>query len=333
MTADTSNGSNNQIETTDREGGKKQESEKFEERKIELHELIRYDKVRILPDQLDSFMEFDLSGIAVIYPSFSRVLPHFRGHKMNLQDKVCIITGGGSGIGRGAAIKMAQNGAKVVLIGRTAAKIEAVKEEIESAGGTAKAIVLDVADHAAVHQMAQDVLDELGRIDVLVNNAGHSSHHRRLLTITPEEIRSVIDSNLMGTIYCTQAVVPAMLAAKEGTIINVSSIAGVTPSPFSGLAYGAAKAAVINFTAFLNAEFQNTGIRASVVIPGEVATPILDLRPIPPSAESRATMVDVEETSAAIYLIASLPQRANIPELVIRPTMQRDLSQEVEAMP
>ena len=69
---------------------------------------------------------------------------------MSMQDKVCIITGGGSGIGRGAAVMLAQNGAKVVLIGRTAAKIEAVKDEIEAAGGTAKAIALDVADHAAV---------------------------------------------------------------------------------------------------------------------------------------------------------------------------------------
>ena len=252
---------------------------------------------------------------------------------MSLQDKVCIITGGGSGIGRGAAVMMAQNGAKVVLIGRTAAKVEAVKDEIEAAGGTAKAIALDVADHGAVDQMARDVIDAFGRIDVLVNSAGHSSYHRRLLTTTPEEIRSVIDSNLMGTIFCTQAVAPAMLEAKEGTIINVSSIAGVTSSPFSGLAYGAAKAAVINFTTFLNAEFRNTGIRASVVIPGEVATPIMDLRPIPPSAESRETMVDVEGTSATIYLIASLPQRTNIPELVIRPTMHRDMSKEAAGMP
>jgi NAD(P)-dependent dehydrogenase (short-subunit alcohol dehydrogenase family) len=252
---------------------------------------------------------------------------------MSLQDKVCIITGGGSGIGRGAALLMAQNGAKVVLIGRTAAKIEAVVDEIEAEGGIAKAFALDVADHAAVHQMAKDVLDDYGRIDVLVNSAGHSCHHRRLLTVTPEEIQSVIDSNLMGTIFCTQAVAPAMLEAEEGMIINISSLAGVTPSRFSGLAYGAAKAAVINFTTFLNAEFRNTGVRASVVIPGEVATPILDLRPIPPSAESREMMVDVDETSATIYLIASLPKRTNIPELVIRPTMHRDMSKEIAGMP
>ena len=248
---------------------------------------------------------------------------------MSLQDKVCIITGGGSGIGRGAGVMMAQNGATVVLIGRTKAKVDAVKDEIEAEGGSALSFSLDVADNEAVQKMAKDVLDAFGRIDVLVNNAGHSSLHRRLLNTTPQEIREVIDSNLIGTIFCAQAVVPAMLAAGSGTIINVSSLAGVTPGPFSGLAYGAAKAAVINFTTFLNADLRNTGIRASVIIPGEVDTPILNNRPIPPDEEVRSLMVDVAETSAVINLIASLPQRTNIPELVIRPTFQRDMSKEV----
>ena len=248
---------------------------------------------------------------------------------MSLQDKVCIITGGGSGIGRGAGVMMAQNGATVVLIGRTKAKVDAVKDEIEAEGGSALSFSLDVADNEAVQKMAKDVLDAFGRIDVLVNNAGHSSLHRRLLNTTPQEIREVIDSNLIGTIFCAQAVVPAMLAAGSGTIINVSSLAGVTPGPFSGLAYGAAKAAVINFTTFLNADLRNTGIRASVIIPGEVDTPILNNRPIPPDEEVRSLMVDVAETSAVINLIASLPQRTNIPELVLRPTFQRDMSKEV----
>jgi short-subunit dehydrogenase len=120
-----------------------------------------------------------------------------------------------------------------------------------------------------------------------------------------------------------------MVEAKSGTIINISSLAAVTPGPFSGFAYGAAKAGVINFTEFLNADLRNTGIRASVVVPGEVATPILDKRPIPPDAEARATMVGVDETSAAILLIVTLPQRSNIPELVIRPTMHRNMTGEV----
>ena len=248
---------------------------------------------------------------------------------MGLDGKVCIITGGGSGIGRSTALMMAGAGAKVVLVGRTASKVEQVQKEIESAGGTATASSLDVADREAGLQLAKDVLAEFGQVDVLLNNAGHSSKHRMLMTTTPEELRSVIDSNLIGTIYLSQAVMPSMLERGEGTIINVSSLAGVTPGLLAGMAYSAAKAAVINFTSFLNAEFKNTGVRASVVIPGEVDTPILDGRPVNPSRDARDTMVTPEDAAEAITLIAGLPQRTCIPELVIRPTYMRDTSAEV----
>ena len=96
---------------------------------------------------------------------------------MSLKDKVCIITGGGSGIGRSSALMMACEGATVVLVGRTASKVEGVKAEVASAGGVAEAFTLDVADHDAVTQMAAAVLDGFGHIDVLVNSAGHSSPH------------------------------------------------------------------------------------------------------------------------------------------------------------
>ena len=250
---------------------------------------------------------------------------------MGLNGKVCIVTGGGSGIGRSAALMMAEAGAKVVLVGRTVSKVEDVRDEITAAGGTAMALGLDVGDYDGVMQMAKDVLDSYGQIDVLVNNAGHSSHHRRLMTTTPDELRGVLDSNVAGSVYCSQAVVPHMRERGEGTIINVSSMAGVNASLLAGMAYSAAKAAVINFTAFLNTELKNTGIRSSVVIPGEVDTPILDGRPIVPSDEARDTMVTAEDAAEAIFLIANLPQRACIPELIIRPTYMRDTSAEAGA--
>ena len=250
---------------------------------------------------------------------------------MGLKNKVCIITGGGSGIGRSAALMMADVGAKVVLVGRTASKVEGVRDEIEAAGGTAMALGLDVGDHDGVMQMAKDVLDAYGQIDVLVNNAGHSSHHRRLMTTTPEELQAVLESNVSGSVYCSQAVVPHMKERGEGTIINVSSMAGLSGSLLAGMAYSAAKAAVINFTQFLNNELKNTGIRSSVVIPGEVDTPILDNRPIVPSDDARDTMVTAEDAAEAIFLIANLPQRACIPELIIRPTYMRDTSAEAGA--
>ena len=250
---------------------------------------------------------------------------------MGLKDKVCIVTGGGSGIGRSAALMMADAGAKVALVGRTASKVEVVRDEIEAAGGSAMAIGLDVGDYDGVMRMADDVLNAYGQIDVLVNNAGHSSPHRRLMTTTPEELRAVLESNVSGSVFCTQAVVPHMRERGEGTIINVSSMAGLTGSLLAGMAYSAAKAAVINFTSFLNNELKNSGIRASVVIPGEVDTPILDGRPVVPSAEARDTMVTAEDAAEAIFLIANLPQRACIPELTIRPTYQRDTSAEAGA--
>ena len=224
---------------------------------------------------------------------------------------------------------MAKEGATVVIgVGRTASKVEVVRDEIAAAGGTAEAYGLDVADKPGIEKMVDDVLGRYGKVDILVNNAGHSSPRRMLMTTTPEDLRSVYDSNLVGSVICTQAVVPHMREAGQGTIINVSSMAGVNASPLAGMSYSAAKAAVINFTEFLNTELRNTGIRASVVIPGEVDTPILDGRPVPPSAEARKMMVTAEDTAEAITLIARLPQRAAIPELVIRPTWMRDTSKE-----
>ena len=246
-----------------------------------------------------------------------------------MKDKVCIVTGGGSGIGRAAALMMAAQGARVAVVGRTESKLTGVCGEIERQGGTALVVSLDVADREAVQRMAAEVLAAWGRIDVLVNNAGHSSAHRMLLTTTPEDIRATINSNLAGTIYCTQAVMPAMQAAGGGTIINVASLAGVGGSLLGGPSYSAAKAGVINFAQYLNTEFRNSGLRASVIIPGEVDTPIIKHRPVHPSPEARATMVASEDVARAIVLVADLPQRTLIPELTIRPTCQRDTSAEV----
>ncbi|MCL0105197.1 SDR family oxidoreductase [Dehalococcoidia bacterium] len=249
---------------------------------------------------------------------------------MTLNNKVCLITGGGSGIGRATANKMAEEGATIVVVGRTQSKIDETVSYIQKNGGNANGYTTDVSDQKSVDTLVSTVIREHSKIDLLLNNAGHSSKHRRLTTTTATEIQSVIDSNLIGTIYCSQAIVPYMIAAGEGTIINVASIAGLNPSNLGGMIYSAVKAAVINFTGFLNDDLKNTGIRASVVIPGEVDTPILDNRPIPPNADARAKMVTSEDTAEAISMIARLPLRTNIPELQIRPTFVRDNSEEIE---
>jgi NADP-dependent 3-hydroxy acid dehydrogenase YdfG len=241
---------------------------------------------------------------------------------MTLHDQVCVISGGGSGIGRATALRMAQDGAKIALVGRTENKLRTVQAEIGSIGGKATIHALDIASVEATQAMVKDVLGQFGKIDVLVNNAGDISFHRRLLETSLEDIHLAFNSNVTGTIILTQAVVPQMLEAHSGTIINVSSVVGATPSQTSGVSYSAAKAAVINFTHYLNREFVNTGIRACVILPGEVDTPFLNKRPNPPTTDIRAMMVAAEDVAEAISLMARLPQRAMIQELVIRPTLR-----------
>jgi NADP-dependent 3-hydroxy acid dehydrogenase YdfG len=123
-------------------------------------------------------------------------------------------------------------------------------------------------------------------------------------------------------------VLPSMRERHTGTIINVSSMAGKRASLLSGVAYSAAKAALNSFTDSINLAERPNGIRACVICPGEVATPIMKLRPYPPSDEAMATMLQPEDVAAAVLLVASLPQRAAIEEILIRPTVLRDVGED-----
>ena len=251
----------------------------------------------------------------------------------SLRGAVCIVTGGGSGIGRALCLRLASEGAKVVAVGRTAAKVQAVAAEVKAAGGVARALKVDVADAPGLAAMVEEVLRERGRIDVLVNNAGQNTPHRRLASTTPEEVRALFDANVLGAMFCTRAVMPAMRAAGQGTIVNVSSTAALEPGVLTGAAYSAAKAALTNFTRFLGEELRNTGVRACAVFPGEVDTPILAQRAHPPDAKARATMLMPEDVAEAIVFILRMPARATVSELVIRPTLRRNAEAEVEKEP
>ena len=185
-----------------------------------------------------------------------------------LNQKVCIVTGGGSGIGRATVLAMAGLGARVAVVGRTRSKLDEVVREVGSVGGSARAYVADVSDWDAVATMTADVIERWERLDVLVNNAGSNVRHRGVLDTTPEEIERLIAINLTGTIFCTKAALPRMLEQGAGSIVNVSSMAALRPGMMSGVAYGASKAGVNNFNQFLNDELQHTGVRACVISPG-----------------------------------------------------------------
>jgi NADP-dependent 3-hydroxy acid dehydrogenase YdfG len=215
------------------------------------------------------------------------------------------------------------------VAGRRQQPLEDVVNAVTSAGGTAVATPLDVADPEAVAAAARGVVERWGRVDLLVNNAGVNVPRRDIGSMSVPDWNTVVQINLTGTFLMTQAVLPFMRSQQAGTVVNVSSIAGYRPSALSGAAYNATKAAVNAFTESINLSERRHGIRACALCPGEVVTPILDKRPQPPSSEARAAMLQPEDLAATILFVAALPQRATVELLTILPTVQRDVSAEV----
>ena len=160
-------------------------------------------------------------------------------------------------------------------------------------------------------------------MDILVNNAGINVPKRHWKDVSHDDWDQIIQIDVNGVFYCTQAVLPAMRAQKQGTIINISSWAGVRVSYLTGPGYTAAKHAVTAMTENLNMEECVNNIRATAICPGEVSTPIMDKRPVPMSAEDRARMTQPDEMGETILFCAQLPQRTVINELVIGPTWNR----------
>ena len=246
-----------------------------------------------------------------------------------LDGQVALVTGAGSGIGRSTAQAFAQEGCRVALVGRRPGPLEDLAGELTAAGADVLALPADVADRAAVRQTVDAVVERWGRVDVLVNNAGLNVAPRDIGRVSAEDWATVLEVNLTGTFHLTQAVLPTMRAQGSGTILNVSSLAGYRPMALTGPAYSAAKAGVNSFTESLNMTERVHGIRACAVCPGEVATPILDTRPVPPSAQARATMLQPEDLAQTLLFVATLPPRATVELLTIFPTEQRDLSAEL----
>ena len=246
-----------------------------------------------------------------------------------MDGEVCIVTGAGSGIGRATALKLAEAGAVPVLVGRTTSKLRDVAAEIAAAGGACDVEQADVTDYDAMRALAASVLDNHGRIDVIVNNAGFTSRRRYLLDTTDREAEDVVRVNLLGPFFLIQAALPSMLERRSGTIVNVSSRAGVDPVLLGGAMYSASKAAIINLTKYINVELKNTGIRACNIIPGETDTPVLKTRLIPPGPDQLAKILQPEDVADAILFAVSSPSRVLIDEVIVKPRFQRDVSAEV----
>jgi NADP-dependent 3-hydroxy acid dehydrogenase YdfG len=238
---------------------------------------------------------------------------------MTLAGKTAWITGAGTGIGRAGAEALAEAGARIILSGRRREQLEDVAAAIVRRGGKAEVQPLDVADKAAVARVAA----ASGHVDILINSAGTNTPTRFWREARTDTWEQVVRTNLDGTTYCILAVLPAMREKRSGLIINISSWAGRYDTPFTGAAYNASKFGVTALTATINMEEGVNGIRACVICPGEVATPILKSRPVPPSEQEMARMVQPEDMGRLLRFVAETPPHVVLNEIVVSPTWNR----------
>src|SRR5438552_57417 len=247
-----------------------------------------------------------------------------------LAGKVAWITGGGSGIGLAGAIELSRAGAHVVISGRSKETLAAAEKQLKAAG-KGEAIAMDVSDQKEVAKAAAAILKRHGRIDILVNSAGVNSPKRNFRNVSVETWDQIVGINFSGTFYSCHAVLPSMRERKDGVVINIASWAGRYASTLTGPGYNATKRAVIALTESINMEECMNGIRATSVLPGEAATPILEKRPVPPTAEVRAKMLQPEDLGRTLAFIATLPPRVCVNEIIISPTWNRFLIGGLEA--
>jgi len=235
--------------------------------------------------------------------------------------RTALVTGGGTGIGAAIALALARAGCRTAICGRREDKL---RETARQFSGQPPLIYrdADVADRGSVDELFAWANQQLGRIELLVNAAGVNIPKRAMAELDPRDWDLLLAVNATGAYNCLRAVLPQMRERQQGLIINISSIAGKRTGPLGGVAYNASKFAMSALGMTVAAEEKDHGIRVTNIYPGEVDTPILEHRPQPVTAEHRARILQPEDVAAAALMVANLPPRAHIPELIIKPTSQ-----------
>ncbi|WP_028996833.1 SDR family NAD(P)-dependent oxidoreductase [Azohydromonas australica] len=240
-----------------------------------------------------------------------------------LEGRVCAVTGAGSGIGAAIAAELARAGARVALLDRNGAAAGAVAGDIVAGGGTAVAVECDVGREAGVREAAQRVRRALGDCGVLVNNAGMLKAGA-LDSVSVEEWNAVLAVNLTGALLCARAFQPQLLAAGQGSIVNVASIAALHPQTRSG-AYSPSKAGVLLLSRQLAAEWGPLGLRSNAVCPGMIRTPLSARFYEEPGLEARRAAVTasrrvgepIDIANAVLFLASARSAYLNGAELVV----------------
>jgi len=235
--------------------------------------------------------------------------------------RTALITGAGSGIGRGIAAALDEIGVRVALVGRDPEKLEQTRASLAQKGGPALVAPCDVADRDQVGAMVATVLQSFVALDVLVCNAGTNVRNRRLEALEPADWDRMIATNLTGAFNLVHFVLPSMRARGSGLVIQIDSISGKRASVLGGAGYSASKFGQAALGLCIGREEGARGIRSTVIYPGEVNTPILDARPVPVPQERRDVILQPADIAAAVRFVVELHPRANVPELIIKPTV------------
>lgn len=240
---------------------------------------------------------------------------------MNLAGKTAVVTGGGTGIGAAVALALAEEGCRVVVAGR---RLDKLLETSAKFSGKSKieAHEVDVTDRHSVNELFQWSASTLGHIDMAILCAGANIKHRLMSETTPEEWDSLLAVNATSAYNCLHAALPGMRQRKDGLVVLISSVAGKRAAKLGGIGYAAAKFALGAVGISVANEEGKNGIRVTTICPGEVDTPILANRPVPVTDEHRARILQPEDVAAAVLMVAKLPPRAHVAEMIIKPTAQ-----------
>jgi NAD(P)-dependent dehydrogenase (short-subunit alcohol dehydrogenase family) len=232
----------------------------------------------------------------------------------NLMSKVAIVTGSTKGIGLAIAERLINEGASVVVSARTASEVERVAERL---GPRALGVPCDVADPAACQRLVDETLERLGRLDVLVNNAGFGIFKSRS-EMSVEEWQSQIDVNLGGVFYCSKAALPHLIASGDGGIINIGSLAG--RNFFAGGAgYNASKAGLMGLTEAMMLDVRHDDVRVSVIMPGSVNTWFQGKA----QSSERSWPLEADDVALTVVQLLDYPKGAHVSRVEMRPSQPK----------
>jgi 3-oxoacyl-[acyl-carrier protein] reductase len=239
------------------------------------------------------------------------------GNLVTLSGAIAVVTGGGRGIGRAIVTKLTQMKATVVLTGRDEALVRQVANDLASQGQRAEGVRCDVTDLASVEAFGDHLRRTYGRVDILVNNAGIGGPSGLLHELPPDDWEAIFNTNLRGTYYMMRAMVPLMISAGAGQIINISSLAGKNPLPH-GVAYSASKWGLNGLTYGVAEELRGHNIRVSLLCPGSVNTDFSPRR----GGKDTAKMLKPEDVAHVVGALLTQEPQSFVSEVLLRPTIK-----------